>query len=196
LPPTQYRALRHLDARSERLGASGWMDAWTEVAAGSGFRFQIVGEGGSGFIRSHVLRPWLAHEEKMWAAGDPGRAAWTSDNYVFEERGAGPDSLVAFAVRPRRKDMLLVTGSIFVEPDAADLMRVEGRLSKTPSFMTRQVDVVRRYRRINGVRVPISIDSVAQVLIAGRSTFQMTYEYETINGQHVGTPRARTTSNW
>jgi len=39
-----------------------------------------------------------------------------------------------------------------------------------------------------GVRVPISIESVAHVLIAGRSTFKMTYAYETINGQPVGTP--------
>jgi hypothetical protein len=69
------------------------------------------------------------------------------------------------------------------------LTRIEGKLSKTPSFWTRRVDVVRRYERKAGVRVPMSIESVAQVLIAGRSTFKMTYEYETVNGHHVGEPR-------
>ena len=93
--------------------------------------------------------------------------------------------------KPGRKDLLLVNGSIFVDPASADLMRVEGRLSKTPSFWTRRVEVIRRYQRINGIRVPIAIESVAQVLIAGRSTFQMTYEYETINGERVGTPQLR-----
>jgi hypothetical protein len=44
---------------------------------------------------------------------------------------------------------------------------------------------VRRYERLAGVRVPVSIESVAHVLIAGRSTFKMTYEYETINGHPV-----------
>ena len=92
---------------------------------------------------------------------------------------------------PRRKDVLLIHGSIFVDSGDADLLRVEGRLSKTPSFWTRRVEVIRRYQRINGVRVPISIESVAQVLLAGRSTFQMTYEYETINGERVGTPEPR-----
>ena len=58
-----------------------------------------------------------------------------------------------------------------------------------PSFWTRRVEIVRRYERIAGVRVPVSIESVASVLIAGRSTFKMTYQYETINGQHVGDPR-------
>jgi hypothetical protein len=32
------------------------------------------------------------------------------------------------------------------------------------------------------------------VLIAGRSTFRMTYEYESVNRQHVGTPQVRTGS--
>ena len=68
-------------------------------------------------------------------------------------------------------------------------MRIEGRLSKAPSFWTRRVEVVRHYERINGVRVPVAIESVASVLIAGRSTFKMTYQYETINGQQVGVPQ-------
>ncbi len=172
------------------------MDAWTEVEPAGGFRYQIVAEDGSGYIRSHVLAAALAGEQKMWAAGDSVRAALTRENYVFADRdSSAAESLTALGVTPRRKDVLLVHGAIFVDPGDADLMRVEGRLSKTPSFWTRRVEVVRRYQRINGVRVPISVESVAQVLIAGRSTFQMTYEYETINGERVGTPQPRTRSS-
>ena len=50
------------------------------------------------------------------------------------------------------------------------------------------MEIVREYDRIGGVHVPISIESVAHVLIAGRSTFKMTYAYETINGHAIGTP--------
>jgi hypothetical protein len=64
-------------------------------------------------------------------------------------------------------------------------LRIEGKLSKTPSFWTRRVDVVRRYERKGGVRVPMSIESTAQVFIAGRSTFKMTFDYEIINGQRM-----------
>jgi hypothetical protein len=92
-------------------------------------------------------------------------------------------------VRPKRKDVLLVEGAIFVQPGDGELSRIEGKLSKAPSFWTRRVDVVRRYERKAGVRVPVAIESVAHVLIAGRSTFKMTYEYQTINGQHVGDPQ-------
>jgi len=192
-PPFQYRALRHLDARNEHFGVAGWMDAWTDVDKASGFRYEIVAEGGSGYIRSHVLRAALDGERKMWMSGESGKAALTRDNYEFTPVAPSgePAPLAAVAVTPRRKDVLLVNGSIFVKPEDADLVRVEGKLSKTPSFWTRRVEVVRKYERINGIRVPVAIESVAQVLIAGRSTFKMTYEYEAINGEHVGTPLPR-----
>jgi hypothetical protein len=59
------------------------------------------------------------------------------------------------------------------------------------SFWTRRVEVVRHYQRINGVHVPVAIESIANVLVAGRSTFKMIYEYETINDERVGSPEPR-----
>jgi hypothetical protein len=185
-PPFQYRALRHLEAHSQHFGAHAWMDAWTDVDPENGFRYQVVAEGGSGYVRSHVLRAALEGEQRIWIAGDAARAAMTRDNYDFSQAGDA-----ALGLAPRRKDVLLVYGTVFLRPDDADMVRVEGRLSKTPSFWTRRVEVVRSYDRINGIRVPVAIESTAQVLIAGRSTFKMTYEYEAINGVHVGNPRPR-----
>jgi len=89
-------------------------------------------------------------------------------------------------VKPRRKDIVLVDGSIFLNPDDGDLVKVEGRLAKTPSMWTRRVDIVRSYRRLAGVRMPVELETVATLLVAGRSTFRMTYDYETVNGQRVG----------
>ena len=131
----------------------------------------------------------------MWGAGDPQRAALTLDNYTIEDRGSNAEGLSSLAVKPRRNDVLLIDGSVFVNPEDGDMVRVEGKLSKTPSFWTRRVDVVRKYDRIVGVRVPVAIESVAQILItqAGRRS-KMTYDYRNhINGQRVGNPHARTT---
>ena len=189
--PTQYRALRHLEARNEKFEKSAWMDVWTEGDA-SGFRYVIVSEDGSEYIRSKVFRATLETERKMYAAGTPDQAALTPDNYVFEERGAQPDGLTPLAVTPRRKDVLLVDGTIYLNPDDGELVRMEGRLSKSPSFWTRRVEIVRWYRRIAGFRMPTSLESTANVRIAGVSTFRMRYEYESINGQRVGSPQPRT----
>jgi len=188
-PPVAYRALRHLEAHNLHFGANAWLDAWTEFDEAHGFRYQVVGEGGNSYIRNHVLRAALDGEQKMWASREPQRASLTSDNYQFQDGGRAPEGLASVGIKPKRKDVLLVEGSIFLEPDDGELARIEGKLSKAPSIWTRRVDIVRRYERRAGVRVPMSIESTAHVLVAGKSTFKMTYDYETINGQRVGTPQ-------
>ena len=188
--PSQFRALRHLEARNEKFEKSAWMDVWTEGDA-SGFRYAIVSEDGSDYIRSKVFRATLDMERKMWAAGTPDQAALTPDNYVFQEQGGQADGLASLTVTPRRKDVLLVEGNIFLNPADGELVRMEGRLSKSPSFWTRRVAIVRWYRRIVGFRMPTALETVANVRIAGISTFKMSYEYESVNGQHVGDPQPR-----
>jgi hypothetical protein len=194
-PPVEYRALRRLEASNVKFHQSAWMIAWTEFDRVNGMRYQIVDEGGSGYIRSKVLRAALEGEQKIWADHEPQKASFTHDNYLFDAGEASPDGLAAVGVKPKRKDILLVEGAVFVQPGDGELSRIEGKLSKTPSFWTRRVDVVRRYERKAGVRVPMSIESVANVLVAGRSTFKMTYEYQTINGQTVGDPEVRSTKS-
>ncbi|HEY2905159.1 MAG TPA: hypothetical protein VGJ29_04610 [Vicinamibacterales bacterium] len=190
--PAAYRALRHLDARNDHFDSTAWMDVWTEADAERGFRYQVASEGGSDYIRAHVFRETLDAEQRMWASGAPGRAALTPDNYVFEEPTAAADGLASLAVRPRRKDILLVDGLIFLNPNDGELVRIEGLLSKAPSFWTRRVQITRWYHRFAGVRMPTALESVANVRIAGTSTFRMTYEYESVNGEKFGAPHLRT----
>jgi hypothetical protein len=190
-PPVSYRALRRLEAKNGHFRAAAWMEAWTEFNEATGFKYEIVGEGGSGYIRGRVLKAALEGEKKMWAEKEPDRAALTRDNYEFKDGGTAGEGLEWLGIKPRRKDVLLVEGAIFVEPEEGELTRIEGKLSKAPSMWTRGVEIIRKYERIGGVRVPVSIESTAHVLIAGLSTFRMTYEYETINGVRVGDPQPR-----
>jgi hypothetical protein len=82
---------------------------------------------------------------------------------------------------------MLLDGALFLEPESADLVRIEGVLSRRPSFWTRHVRVMREYARISGVHVPVSMRSTADVLVVGSSTFSMTYQYAEINGVSVDT---------
>jgi hypothetical protein len=185
-PLTRYRALRRLEARNERFNLQGWLEVWTELTEEGRFTYQIVREGGSEYIRTKVLRPLLENEEKLFATSDASRAAVTPRNYHLHglEAAAEP-GLVKLLVKPKRRDVSLVDGAVFVTEDEADLVRIEGRLSKNPSFWTKRVDVVKRYERIGGMRVPTRLDSVAQLRLAGTATLAMTWEYETINGEAV-----------
>jgi hypothetical protein len=192
--PVQYRALRRLEARNDHFDTEARMEVWTEGDP-SGFHYTVVTEEGSDYIRNRVFRQTLETERTMWSSGAPDRAALTPANYEFTDRGAQPDGLLSLSVKPRRKDVLLVDGAIFLSPSDGDLVRLEGKLSKAPSFWTRHVDIIRWYKRFAGIRMPIVLESTANVLIAGRSTFRMSYEYESVNHQRVGSPQVLTRRN-
>jgi hypothetical protein len=187
--PIRYRALRRLEAHSESQSRAAWMDVWTE-SDDSTFKYFVAAEGGSGYVRSKVFRASLEAEKDIYESGSVDRGALTAENYIFGEPAAA-GALSAIAVTPRRKDILLIDGSIFLAPDTGDLVRVEGRLAKAPSFWIRQVNIVRSFERIAGVRMPVTVEAVANIRLAGKASFRMTYDYETVNGKRVGSPQAR-----
>lgn len=184
-PLVEYRAIRHLEARNDRFHMSGELDAMTVLAADGRFTYTVLRESGSAYIRDNVLRSVLQAEKKLFATGDPSRAAFTSSNYELEGGEPAEPGVVKLFARPRRRDVALVDGAVFVTSTDADLLRVEGRLAKNPSFWTTRVDVVKKYERLDGIRVPVRLDSVAQIRFAGESTLSVTYDYKEINGTAV-----------
>lgn len=191
--PTECRALRHLEARNDKFDMRARMDVWTEIDT-SGFRYRIVAEEGSDYIRSHVFRETLEAERKMWATNAATAAGLTPANYTFEDRGAWADGLSRLLVKPRRKDILLIDGAIFLRPTDGELLRMEGELAKQPSFWTRHVRIVRQFQRFAGVRMPVVVDASANILFFGQSSYHAVYEYETVNTERVGTPQLRAAS--
>lgn len=182
-PLRQYRAYRRLYARSERFDQQAWLEAWTELDA-RGFRFEIVSERGSERVRNRVLRKVLEREQELVEEGDNARAALTAANYVFGE-ATEANGVQYVSLTPKRKDTLLVSGRMVLSSGGRDLLRVEGRLAKNPSFWTSLVNITRHYARLDGVRVPIATESVAKVKLVGTSRLDVHYEYESINGRPV-----------
>jgi hypothetical protein len=176
---TQYRATRRLEATGS--GQRGWLDARTEFSPASGMHYEVTAEGGSGLIRSRILRSLLEQEKTLIAQGDAETVAIDATNYRFADGGTAADGLVRVLLDPRRKHRALIAGAMFLSPDDGDLVRVEGRLAKSPSFWLKKVEVVRSYRRINGVLVPIALQSTAQVRLLGGSSLHMTYDYSEVN---------------
>ena len=165
---------------------SGWIDACTALENGA-LRYWIVAEGGSGAVRKRALVAALDGEVTAQREGRASRARLDPQNYDFLPAVAD-EGVLRVGLKARRKDAMLVDGTMTLSAADADLIGVEGRLVKAPSFWTHQVHVVRRYARPTGVRVPVSMESTAKVLIVGASSFAMTYRYLSINGRAIETP--------
>ena len=178
----QYTATRRLEASGS--GQRGWLDVRTRYAAGSGFVYDVTSEGGSGLIRGRVLRSLLEEEKQLIASNTGGRVALTRDNYAFTPESVSPDGSVVVAIRPLRKERSLISGRLLLGPDGV-LQRVEGQLAKNPSFWVTRVNVVRTYRLINGVLMPVCLETTARLRFLGSSSLRMTYSYSEIDEQPV-----------
>lgn len=184
-PLTAYRGWRRMHAVSDRFNQEGWLDAWTEFDQ-QGFRYRIVSERGSEYVRNKVLRSVLQREQELIAAGDNPRATLTAANYEFQDAVTEAFGERYVLLKPRRKDVLLVEGRMVLSQDGSELLRVEGRLSKNPSFWTSLVNVIRHYARLDGVRVPTLTESEARLKFGGVAHLDVRYDYDTINGRPVG----------
>ncbi len=91
--------------------------------------------------------------------------------------------LASVLLTPRRKERVLIAGTMFLRPMDGGLVRLQGRLAKSPSFWLKHVDIVRHYDRIAGAIVPVALESQAQLRPLGAATLRMTYTYLEINGR-------------
>ncbi len=182
-----YRATRRLEAANGN--RRGWLDAVTTYSPATGLAYEITAEGGSGYIRNKVLRAVLEGEQEIIAHGEAARSALEPSNYTFLANGVDADGLANVLISPRRQERVLISGTMFLRAAEGDLVRLQGRLAKNPSFWIKNVDVVRRYERIDGVIVPVSLESKAQLRFLGEATLRMTYSYSEIDGRDVGSPR-------
>jgi len=151
--------------------------------------FGIVSEMGWKAAQKHVLRKMLESEEEASHPEARSKARLSPDNYEFQMVGTDEldgRSVYTIDVSPKRKEKYLFRGRIWVDADDYALVRAEGNPAKNPSFWTKRVDVVKQYGRVGGLRVPIRLDTTAEMRLVGKSTMTMIYDYEMINGVVVG----------
>jgi hypothetical protein len=161
------------------------MDVITQYEPASGFSYSIEAQGGSERIAKRVLNKVLEAEQENFEVEEWRKGNLSHANYVFDFGGRAESGLLRMRLTPRRRDSRLVQGAAIVTARSGDLVRVEGRLSKSPSFWVRWVNVSRSYAPIAGAMMPVAVESTADVRIAGMSTFSMTYDYQTVDGQAV-----------
>ena len=183
--PPAYRAFRRLEAGLVGSDKQGWLEAWTEFRPGKGFTFEVVREGGSEYVRNKVLRNLLTNEQDLLTDGKALHQPLEARNYTFEDGGATEAGLHRIILKPARKSVGIVNGSVLIDPTAG-VVAMNGRLVKSPSFWVRDVDVTWKFATIAGYVVPVEMSTDGRVRFFGKSTFKMTYQYVSVDGQPTG----------
>ncbi len=179
LTNSAHQATRLLVARSVKLNKVGWLEATTTFTPGAGLTYTVIREGGDKRIRNRVLRQVLENEVEMSVPARAPQLAISEANYHIVTDPGG-----TLRLAPRRKEPTLIEGTAQVDARGR-LQKVEGRLAKSPSFWVRSVRVRRTYQTVSGHALPVLVESVADVKLAGACEFSMWIDYTAVDGIRI-----------
>jgi hypothetical protein len=135
--------------------------------------FTVLSAKGSGFVRTHVFRPLMAHEVAGTRSRNDSDVLITPENYRFEiigkEQVGSYECIVVHAV-PKHKRTDLFEGEIWIDSHDFAIVKIKGRLAKNPSFWIKRVEFERQYEKISGFVVLLRETAVADIRIYGRRT--------------------------
>jgi len=133
-------------------------------------KYTIQQTNGSG-LGGMIVRRMLANEAEV--TKDHASTDFSPDNYVFRflraEDVTGQRCYV-LELLPRRKDIHLLRGDVWVDANTYLPRRFEGELAKAPSWWVRDVRVAFIYGKAGGMWLQTASEASANVRILGRST--------------------------
>jgi len=117
-----------------------------------------------------VIRKILDHEDEAEKSTPPPTAI-VHQNYDFGFEGEanfqGARCFV-LSLKPKRKDPALVEGRAWIDANTFLIRKIEGQMSKSPSWWVKDVQLVVLFGEIGGVWTQLSSNAVAEVRILGK----------------------------
>jgi hypothetical protein len=135
-------------------------------------QFTILGEEGSGAIRTHVFHKLLSEETEASRRETRNNTRLIPDNYEFQIVGeetleTGPAYVLS--VVPKKEDKYLINGKIWVDADDYSIVRIEGQPARNPSFWVHSVHFVHTYQKVGPFWFASSTHTTSEIRIFGES---------------------------
>jgi hypothetical protein len=128
--------------------------------------FQIVDS--TGGMPEKAVRKALEKEAQL--ARSPELAAVTRENYEFQLVGReflnGADCHV-LTIKPHKRSKDLLNGRIWVDAQTYRVRRVQGEVSKSPSFWVKSLDLILNFANVDGMWLKVSSEAMAHIRWAG-----------------------------
>ena len=156
--------------------------------------FTSSSEKGSGFVLHHVFQRLMKDEKKRIRVNKDPDSLITPENYTLEmvgtERIGGSNCSVIHAV-PKHSQTDLFEGKIWIDTEDFAIVKITGRLAKSPSFWIKRVDFVRDYQKIDGFWLLSEEDAVSTIKLFGKERLTVDYQSYAVNGsERVQSPLA------
>jgi len=179
----EYRAQRKFHAANLRFNEDATLEVMTTFRRPDTLESQVLRAEGSKLIRERVFNKILEAENETRSKPARQQVDIVPANYGFSYLGTehcDERKCYRLEITPKRKEKYLLQGEIWVDAEDGGIVRVQGSPAKRPSFWTRKIQIDRRYKRIDGMWLDATLESISDILIAGRSTLNIQYSYETV----------------
>jgi hypothetical protein len=128
-------------------------------------------ESSHGGMGEKILRDVLDHETEKKDAKDTARREFSGDNYAFALAGTeNLDGRKCFVlqINPRHDDKDLLRGRVWVDAENFNIRRVEGNLTKSPSWWIHDLHILMSFSEVDGMWLRTFTQAVANVRFKGR----------------------------
>jgi hypothetical protein len=164
-----------MEASLPKLNKSGKLHAWRYVTKLGAITYRALTIQGDNTVKKDVIARYLQAEKE---AGEKPGLGINRENYKFHYRGEypwGASKLHLFFLEPRRKQVGLFEGWVWIDNATWLPVREQGELAKSPSVFLKKVAFVRDYIHQDGVAIPVSIESSIQTRIVGSAEVKIRY---------------------
>jgi hypothetical protein len=179
----EYRAQRKFSATNARFKEDATLEVRTTFRRPDTLESEVLRTEGSRLIRQRVFDKILEAENETQSTPAKQQVDIVPANYSFTYLGredcAGRECY-RLGIAPKRKEKYLIEGQIWIDAEDWGIVQIQGSPAKRPSFWARYTQIDRRYKRIDGMWLNDRLESISDVLIAGRSSLTIQYSYESI----------------
>jgi hypothetical protein len=173
---------------NEHLNPSAEMDVQLQFAKDRGKRFQVLSIRATG-IAKRSFQNLLQEESRAGRGGESGTEAINSSNYSFQLIGmmrCGSNDCYHLRLLPRNHSKYVLYGSAWINAKDFGLVRIEGKLAKSPSHWISPPEVEQRFEKVNEFWLPSFDHSRTHVLFAG--DVDLTIKYSDYQTKSCGAP--------
>jgi hypothetical protein len=177
----EYQVHRKFYAANPRFKQESVLEVKTVFRQPGTLESEVVRSEGSQLIRTRVFDKILEAEKE--ANKTKQEVSITPENYNFTLIGnqdCAGRPCYNLQITPKHKNKYSINGQIWIDAEDGALVRLQGSPAQRPSFWTLNTQVERRYERIEGVWLCVDMESTSDILIAGRSTLKVDYDYSIV----------------
>jgi len=158
-------------------------------------QYEILSMTAEGLQKKVFLKLLEAEVESSESDKGEGDASITSANYDFALAGTqmmNGKEYVVVHLKPKRKSKFLLAGKAWIDPAENAIVKVEGQTARSLSFWIGKPQITQSFRKVDGVWVSATNQSVSDVRLLGRTELDIEFsDYKIVRDSRVARASVR-----